>query len=137
MSDFLNSNDPATRQKQAPDAAPPRGDSGDPESRRDIGNRLGEAAHKGLEALRSGMEQVSHFAGEARKLGEYRIELHNLQSERTRLLKITGEKAWRAHQSDRVDQLATLLGDDFQRLDRLEQQIRETEEKIEQVSLRK
>ncbi|HQU73515.1 MAG: hypothetical protein KDI06_10645 [Calditrichaeota bacterium] len=113
---------------------PTPGDAGKPP---DFTGKLNEVAQKSFSVLKTSVDQVTHFAAGAKKMGELKLELHHLKSDRDKLLRTIGLRTWRLYQDGALATLAEKFAPEFERLEALEKRIVETEQRVQAVSLKK
>lgn len=102
---------------------------------RNVGDKLGEAAQKSMDAARDILEKVRFFASGATELTRLKIDVANLKSDRKRFIEEMGEKVWQLQKSGKLDKASDELKPTFQKVEDLESRISEKEKEIKKVSL--
>ena len=105
------------------------------EKLRKVGDRLSEAADKGVETLREVFGKVRDFSVDAAELTRLKVEIHRLKSDRDRMLTVMGEKLWELRESDKMKGLKTIFEDDFKKLEDLIKDIEKKEKTASKISL--
>ena len=100
-----------------------------------LGDRIHEAADKGIHVAHEIAEDVNTFAKNATELTRLKIDLHNLKEEKDKLYTLMGEQLRNLYKIDKLSRIKTRMKDDFLRLDELESLINEKEQRVSDISL--
>jgi hypothetical protein len=90
-----------------------------------LGDRIHEAADKGVHLARDIAEDVQKFARDATDMTKAKIELHNLKTEREKLYSLMGQHITNLYKENKLTKIKTRFKDDFAKLDELEAAIDE------------
>ncbi len=101
---------------------------------KELGDKLSEAADKGVHAIKEVAEKIHQFAGEATDLTKLKIELHNLQKEREKFLILMGEQLRNLHKSNKLRNIQTKFKYDFKKIDEIETSIAEKEKEVSRLA---
>jgi hypothetical protein len=105
------------------------------EKLRKVGDRLSDAADKGVEVLKEVFGKVKDFSVDATELTRLKVEIHRLKGDRDRMFTVMGEKLWELRGSDKVAELKTLFGEDFKKVEELSKDIEAKEKTASKISL--
>ena len=100
-----------------------------------VGDRLSEAADKGVDVLKEVFEKVKDFSFDAAELTRLKVDIHRLKSDRERILTVMGEKLWELKDSEKLRDLKALFEEDFKKLKSLEDEIEKKEKSASKISL--
>ena len=102
-----------------------------------LGDRIHEAADKGIHVVHDIADDVHSFATNATDLTKLKIDLHNLKEERTKLYSLMGEQLRNLYLTNKLSGIKTRMKADFARLDELESSIDEKQKLATRLSLTK
>jgi hypothetical protein len=100
-----------------------------------VGDRLSEAADKGVDVLKEVFEKVKDFSVDAAELTRLKVDIHRLKGDRERILTVMGEKLWELRDSEKLGELRTLFEEDFKKLKSLNDEIEMKENTASKISL--
>jgi len=100
-----------------------------------VGDKLSEAADKGVDVLKEVFGKVRDFSFDAAELTRLKVDIHRLKSERDRMLTVMGEKLWEMRDSEKLKDLKALFEDDFIKIKTLENEIGKKEKSASKISL--
>lgn len=99
-----------------------------------LGDLLHDAKDKGAHIFRDIAEEVHRFATEATDLTKLKLEIHNMKKEREGLLILMGEKLKNLYHSNELKNVGPKFRYDLERLDKLESDIEEKEQRAAGLS---
>lgn len=102
-----------------------------------LGDKIHEAADKGIHVVHDIADDVHSFAKNATDLTKLKIDLHNLKEERTKLYSLMGEQLRNLYVTDKLSRIKTRMKADFTRLEKLESSIDEKQKLASKLSLSK
>ena len=102
-----------------------------------LGDRIHEAADKGIHVVHDIADDVHSFAKNATDLTKLKIDLHNLKEERTKLYALMGEQLRNLYITNKLSGIKIRMKADFARLDELESSIDEKQKLASRLSLTK
>jgi uncharacterized protein Yka (UPF0111/DUF47 family) len=102
---------------------------------RRVGDKLSEAADRGVEVIRDVFGKVKDFSVDATELTKLKVEIHRLRSERDRLHTVIGEKLWDLRNSNKIQEIKSLFAEDFKKLEELNETIKKKEKDASKISL--
>jgi hypothetical protein len=105
------------------------------EKLRRMGDKLSEAADKGVMALKEVFERVKDFSSDAAELTKLKIEIRNLKSDREKLYASMGKKLWDMKKEDKFRNVQSAFSEDFAKLEKFADKIAEKEKQAEKISL--
>ncbi|MEJ2048356.1 MAG: hypothetical protein P8Y60_00650 [Calditrichota bacterium] len=105
------------------------------EKLRRMGDKLSEAADKGVMALKEVFERVKDFSSDAAELTKLKIEIRNLKSDREKLYASMGKKLWDMKKEDQFRNVQSAFSEDFAKLEKFADKIAEKEKQAEKISL--
>jgi uncharacterized protein Yka (UPF0111/DUF47 family) len=105
------------------------------EKLRRVGDKLSDAADKGVEVIKDVFGKVKDFSVDAAELTKLKVEIHRLKSERDRLYTVMGEKLWELKDSEKIKEVQAIFQDDFDKLKELESDISQKEKQAAKISL--
>ncbi len=115
--------------------AEPQEDQTTEERLRKAGDRLSDAADRGVEVLRDVFGKVKDFSVDAAELTRLKVDIYRLKGDRDRMLTIIGEKLWEMRDSDKMKGIKSLFEEDFQKLEELHKDIEKKEKTASKISL--
>jgi hypothetical protein len=116
-------------------AAPKKKEATQEEKLKKVGDRLSEAADKGVDILKEVFGKVKDFSVDATELTRLKVEIHRLKGDRDRLFTVMGEKLWELQNSDKIGELKALFGEDFKKIEELNKDIETKEKFASKISL--
>jgi uncharacterized protein Yka (UPF0111/DUF47 family) len=105
------------------------------EKLRRMGDKLSEAADKGVMALKEVFERVKDFSSDAAELTKLKIEIRNLKSDREKLYASMGKKLWDMKKEDQFRNVQSAFSEDFAKLEKFADKIAEKEKQAGKISL--
>ena len=105
------------------------------EKLRRMGDKLSEAADKGVMALKEVFERVKDFSSDAAELTKLKIEIRNLRSDREKLYASMGKKLWDMKKEDKFRNVQSAFTEDFAKLEKFADKIAEKEKQAGKISL--
>ncbi len=99
-----------------------------------LGDRIHEAADRGVHIVKDIAEEVHRYAKDATERTRIKIELHNLKAERDKLYTLMGEQIRNLYKSKKLTNINRRFKADFKKLDDLEKAINEHEKKAAELS---
>jgi uncharacterized protein Yka (UPF0111/DUF47 family) len=105
------------------------------EKLRRMGDKLSEAADKGVMALKEVFERVKDFSSDAAELTKLKIEIRNLKSDRDKLYATMGKKLWEMKKEDRFRNVQSAFSEDFAKLEKFADKIAKREKQAGKISL--
>lgn len=100
-----------------------------------VGDRLSEAADRGVEMIREVFGKVKDFSVDATELTRLKVEIYRLKGDRERMLTVIGEKLWELRDSDKLTTIRSLFTEDFKKLDEINGEISKKEKAASKISL--
>lgn len=122
-----------TEQVKTEKETPP--DESTEEKIRRVGDKISEAADRGVEVIRDVFGKVKDFSVDAAELTKLKVEIHRLKSDRDRLHTVIGEKLWDLRNSDKIRDIQSLFANDFKKLEELNETIKKKEKDASKISL--
>ncbi len=105
------------------------------EKLRKMGDKLSEAADKGVMALKEVFERVKDFSSDAAELTKLKIEIRNLKTDREKLYASMGKKLWDMKKTDKFGNVQSTFNEDFTKLEDFADRIAKKEKQAEKISL--
>jgi len=105
------------------------------EKLRKMGDKLSEAADKGVMALKEVFERVKDFSSDAAELTKLKIEIRNMKTDRDKLYASIGKKLWDMKKSAKLEKIQSIFSEDFNKLEDFEDKIAKKEKQAEKISL--
>ena len=105
------------------------------EKLRKMGDKLSEAADKGVLALKEVFERVKDFSSDAAELTKLKIEIRNMKTDRDKLYASMGKKLWNMKKSAKLENIQSTFSEDFNKLEDFEDKIAKKEKQAEKISL--
>jgi uncharacterized protein Yka (UPF0111/DUF47 family) len=105
------------------------------EKLRRMGDKLSEAADKGVMALKEVFERVKDFSSDAAELTKLKIEIRNLKSDREKLYASMGKKLWDMKKEDKFRNVQSAFSEDFTKLEEFADKIADKEKQAGKISL--
>ena len=100
-----------------------------------VGDRLSDAADKGVDILKDVFGKVKDFSVDAAELTRLKVEIYRLKNERERLLIVIGEKLWEIKDQEKFKDIKPLFLEDFKRLEELDTAIQNKEKSASKLSI--
>ena len=105
------------------------------EKLRKMGDKLSEAADKGVMALKEVFDRVKDFSSDAAELTKLKIEIRNLKTDREKLYASMGMRLWEMKKEDKFRNVQSAFNEDFTKLEDFEDKIAKKEKQAEKISL--
>jgi hypothetical protein len=105
------------------------------EKLRKMGDKLSEAADKGVMALKEVFDRVKDFSSDAAELTKLKIEIRNLKIDREKLYASMGKRLWEMKKEDKFRNVQSAFNEDFTKLEDFEDKIAKKEKQAEKISL--
>ena len=105
------------------------------EKLRKMGDKLSEAADKGVMALKEVFDRVKDFSSDAAELTKLKIEIRNLKTDREKLYASMGKRLWEMKKEDKFRNVQSAFNEDFTKLEDFEDKIAKKEKQAEKISL--
>jgi len=99
-----------------------------------LGDKIHEAADRGVHIVKDIAEEVQRYAKDATERTRIKIELHNLKAERDKLYTLMGEQLRNLYKSKKLTNINRRFKEDFKRLDELEKEINEHEKQAGELA---
>jgi hypothetical protein len=100
-----------------------------------LGDKLHEAADKGMHMMKDIAEEVHRFSHDATELTRIKIEIHNLKSDKNNLLTLMGEKLSNLYKANKLSNIKPKFKYDFSKLNELDKKISERTKEADILSL--
>jgi len=100
----------------------------------DWGEKLSAIAQKAFDTVKDGVQKLSDFASDSSQVAKVKFEILNLSSDRKSLLREVGEKLWRLHKQNSIDNIEDKFKIEFNKLAEFEKKIAAKEKEVEAVS---
>jgi hypothetical protein len=100
-----------------------------------VGDRLSEAADRGVDIIRDVFGKVKDFSIDATELTRLKVEIYRLKGDKERMLTVIGEKLWELKDSDKLTGIRSLFTDDFKKLEEINGEISKKEKAASKISL--
>ncbi|MFQ5651958.1 MAG: hypothetical protein ACE5IY_18650 [bacterium] len=95
-------------------------------------DKVSDVAQKGVEALKTGVDKVGQAAEDTAKLAKLKLGMHKLSKEQNNLHVKAGTKIWTLKKAQKADDLDKQLSDEIRQYHKLQKQITEIKQEIEQ-----
>ncbi len=102
---------------------------------KNVGDRLSEAADRGVEAIREVFGKVKDFSVDTAELTKLKVEVYRLKGDKERMLTVIGEKLWELRDSDKLTGIISIFADDFKKLEEINTEISKKEKAASKISL--
>lgn len=100
----------------------------------DWGEKLSVIAQKAFDAVKDGVQKLSDFATDSSQVAKIKFEILNLSSDRKSLLREVGEKLWRLHKQNSIEDIEARFKIEFDKLADFEKKIAAKEKEVDAVS---